>query len=501
MTLINSIASWLMKKRMHQIELFLKYPLDVQRDTLIKLVKAAKDTSWGKEYGYTEIRDPEQFRKRIPLQDYNSLKPYIEKIKKGEQQILWPGEIRWFAKSSGTSGDKSKFIPLSTESLEECHFKGGKDMLSIYCSNFPETRLFTGKSLTLSGSLRNTGEWMRGFEGDLSALIVQNLPLLAELARTPSAEIALLENWEEKIDKIAQATASENVTSMAGVPSWMLLLLKHILHYHGKTNIHEVWPNLEVFFHGGVNFNPYQTHFDQIIDRSKVFYLETYNASEGFFGIQDQKTEKDLLLMLDYGIYYEFIPQGGEKNEKVIGLDEVKTGRDYAMVISTNAGLWRYQVGDTVRFTSIDPFRIKISGRTKMFINAFGEELMIHNAEDAIKIACDKTRSSVIEFTGGPWFDESKAGGAHEWIIEFDETPENPEYFKEVYDNALKSLNSDYEAKRFNDMILGPPRIHLAPKGTFYRWMKSQEKLGGQFKVPRLSNNRIILENILSLLS
>jgi hypothetical protein len=499
MTLINSIASWLMKKRMHQIELFLKYPLDVQKDTLLKLVKAAKDTTWGKEYYFGEIRDPDQFRSRLPLQDYNSLRPYIEKIKKGEQQVLWPGDIRWFAKSSGTSGDKSKFIPLSTESLEECHFKGGKDMLSIYCSNFPDTRLFTGKSLALTGSLRNTGEWMRGFEGDLSALILQNLPLLAELARTPSADIALLEDWEEKIEKIAKATANENVTSIAGVPSWMLLLLKHIMAFHKKNNIHEVWPNLEVFFHGGVNFGPYQQQFNQITDKEKIFFLETYNASEGFFGIQDQKNEKDLLLMLDYGIYYEFIPLGSDSNN-AIGLEDVATGKDYAMVISTNAGLWRYQIGDTIRFTSIDPFRIKISGRTKMFINAFGEELMIHNAEEALKIACEKTRCSVTEFTGGPWFHESSGGGAHEWIIEFNEAPENPEYFKEVFDNALKSLNSDYEAKRFNDMVLGPPKIFHAPQGTFFLWMKSQEKLGGQFKVPRLCNNRSVLDEIKPLL-
>lgn len=484
---------------MHQIELFLKYPLDVQRDTLMKLVKGAKDTQWGKEHHYSEIRDPLQYRERVSLQDYQTLRPYIEKIKRGEQQILWPGEIRWFAKSSGTSGEKSKFIPLSTESLEECHFKGGKDMLSIYCSNFPETRLFTGKSLALTGSLRNTGEWMRGFEGDLSALILQNLPILAELARTPSAEIALMENWEEKIEKIAIATANENVTSIAGVPSWMLLLLKHILHFHGRKKIHEVWPNLEVFFHGGVNFGPYQQHFDQIIERDKLFYLETYNASEGFFGIQDQKNEKDLLLMLDYGIYYEFIPPPFDSGTPAIGLEEVSTDRDYAMVISTNAGLWRYQIGDTIRFTSTNPYRIKISGRTKMYINAFGEELMIHNAEDAMKIACEKTHAIVTEFTGGPWFDETKAGGAHEWVIEFEKAPENPDYFREVFDNALKSLNSDYEAKRFNDMILGPPKIHQVPHGSFYRWMKTQEKLGGQFKVPRLSNNRSVIENILSL--
>jgi hypothetical protein len=276
----------------------------------------------------------------------------------------------------------------------------------------------------------------------------------------------------------------------------MFLLLKHILDHCGKTHIHEVWPNLEVFFHGGVNFAPYQTHFDQIIDREKIFYLETYNASEGFFGIQDQKAEKDLLLMLDYGIYYEFIPREGEKTTEAVGLEEVKLGIDYAMVISTNAGLWRYQIGDTIRFTSTDPYRIKISGRTKMFINAFGEELMIHNAEDAIKIACDKTHASVVEFTGGPWFNDSGAGGAHEWIIEFDQLPENPDYFKEVFDNALKSLNSDYEAKRFNDMILGPPRIIIAPQGSFYRWMKAKQKLGGQFKVPRLSNNRLVLDDL-----
>jgi len=487
-----------MKKRMHQIELFMKYPHEVQREGLSKLLKSASDTQWGKMYNYKEIENAKQFAERVPLQDYDSLKPYIDRMRKGEHQILWNTEIKWFAKSSGTTNDKSKFIPISTESLEECHFKGGKDMLSIFCSNFPETQLFTGKSLTLAGSLRTVQGLETAYDGDLSAVIVQNLPFLAELARTPNSEITLMDNWEEKIEKLAQATIIENVTSLAGVPSWMLILLRHILEKTGKKYINEVWPNLEVYFHGGINFNPYINSFKSIIHKD-IFYLETYNASEGFFGIQDQLNSKDFLLMLDYGIYYEFIPflPNNTIGNKTILLHEVVLNVDYAMVISTNGGLWRYQIGDTIQFTCLNPFRFKIVGRTKHYINAFGEELMIDNAEQALLVACEKTEATIIEYTAAPVYFEDNESGSHQWLIEFDKRPNDIEFFAELLDNSLKNLNSDYEAKRYSDMILKPPVIVEAINGTFFNWLKSKNKLGGQFKVPRLSNERIIIDEIL----
>ncbi len=499
MAILNTIISWFIKKRIHQIELFTKYPHEVQRDVFNRLLKSGAETEWGRMYSFKDIDNVQQYINRVPLQDYESLKPYIDRMRKGEQQILWNTEVKWFAKSSGTTNDKSKFIPVSSESLEECHFKGGKDMLSIYCNNFPETQLFTGKSLSLAGSLNALNGMETTSDGDLSAVIVQNLPLWAEFARTPSSEITLMEGWDEKIEKLTLATLQDNVTSLAGVPSWMLLLLKHVLEKSGKSNISEVWPNLEVYFHGGVNFSPYAQQYKNIMP-SKVFYMETYNASEGFFGIQDQISSKDLLLMLDYGIFYEFIPLHGNtiSSEKTLLLNEVELKKDYAVVISTNGGLWRYQIGDTIQFTSLNPYRFIISGRTKNFINAFGEELMIDNANQALRMACEKSHASISEFTAAPFFCTSSGGGYHEWIIEFEVMPQNLNYFCEMLDNALKSLNSDYEAKRYGDMILKAPQITVAPKGTFFNWLKSKNKLGGQFKVPRLSNNRNIAEQLLA---
>lgn len=499
MAILNSIASWLMKKRMHQIELFMKYPHEVQREGLNKLLKSASDTEWGRMYNYKEIENNRQFAERVPLQDYESMKPFIDKMRKGEHQVLWNTEIKWFAKSSGTTSDKSKYIPISNESLEECHFKGGKDMLSIYCNNFPETQLFTGKSLTLAGSLRTVQGLETAYDGDLSAVIVQNLPFLAELARTPNSEITLMEGWNEKIEKLAEATINENVTSLAGVPSWMLILLRYILQKKHVKNIHEVWPNLEVYFHGGVNFNPYVNNFKSIIPKD-IFYLETYNASEGFFGIQDQINSKDFLLMLDYGIYYEFIPfvPNNTSSNKTILLQDVELHIDYAMVISTNGGLWRYQIGDTIQFTSLNPYRFKIVGRTKHFINAFGEELMIDNAEQALLIACEKTDATIMEYTAAPIYFDDKESGSHQWLVEFDKAPNDIQFFTELLDNALKNLNSDYEAKRYSDMLLKPPIIVEAQRGTFFNWLKSKNKLGGQFKVPRLSNERTIINEILA---
>ncbi|MBI2268852.1 MAG: GH3 auxin-responsive promoter family protein [Bacteroidetes bacterium] len=501
MPILNSIASWWMRKRMHQIALFMKYPHDVQEEWLRRLIEQAKGTEWGKKYDYTTLETYRQFNERIPLQDYDTIKPFIERARRGEQNILWPGETRWFAKSSGTTSDKSKFIPVTENSLEESHYNGGRDMVAIHCSNRPETKLFTGKNLALAGSYQvdKYGQH-ESYHGDLSAIVIRNLPLWAEFLRAPDLSIALIDEWEKKLDKMARATMDENVTSIAGVPSWLLILLKRILQLKGKASITEVWPNLEVFFHGGVNFSPYKDQFKRLFGSDTVSYIELYNASEGFFGIQDQAYSDELLLMLDYGIYYEFIPMNEWGEEAVaIPLSEVELHKNYAVVISTNAGLWRYILGDTVKFTSLIPYRFKITGRTKHFINAFGEELIIDNADNALKIACEKTGAVIKEYAAAPAYMNDITGGLHEWLIEFEQPPENIGYFGEVLDNALKSLNSDYEAKRYNNFILRAPLIHIAGADLFYKWMKVHNKLGGQNKIPRLSNDRKLMEELLNM--
>lgn len=501
MSLIHSIVSWVMKQRVHQIELFLKYPHEVQLDWFKKLIQSARDTEFGKQHGFKDISNYRQFAEQVPVRDYEALKPYIERMMMGEQNVLWSTEVRWFAKSSGTTSDKSKFIPLSQESLEECHFKGGKDMLAIYCNNHPESKIFSGKGLTLGGSHQINVKSGNTWFGDLSAIIMEHLPVWVEYMRTPDLNIALLGEWESKLERIAHHTIEEDVTNLSGVPSWMLVLLQRILEIKGSKNILEVWPNLELFMHGGVNFGPYRDQYKALIPSDQMHYLETYNASEGFFGIQDRDNYDDMLLMLDYGIFYEFIPadQFESSNPKVIWLDEVQTDVNYVVLITTNGGLWRYVIGDVIRFSSINPYRMRIVGRTKQYINTFGEELMVDNAERALAIACEKTGAIVREYTAGPVYMELNNSGGHEWIIEFDKVPEHIGYFTEVLDNALKTLNSDYEAKRYKNMTLAPPRVHVVEQGTFYNWMKERGKLGGQNKVPRLANDRRYLDGLLNL--
>lgn len=501
MAVINSIFSWLMKKRMHQIELFMRYPYEVQQEWLYRLLDSAKDTEWGRKYEYSTIKTEAEFKKRVPVSEYDDLKPYIDRLRKGEQNILWPSEIRWFAKSSGTTNDKSKFIPVSQESLDECHYKGGKDMLTLYCNHYPETHLFDGKTLSLGGSYKEEEGNMYARNGDLSAIIIENLPGWAEFFRAPDVSIALMSEWEEKMNKIAHAIKDENITCLSGVPSWMMVLLKHTLQISGKKNLAELWPNLEIFFHGGVNFAPYREQYVEMFKPLKVNFWEVYNASEGFFGIQDSFDRNDMLLMLDYGIYYEFIPMENiEKRDIALSLSEVKTGVNYAMVISTSGGLWRYMLGDTIQFTSLNPFRFIITGRIKHFINAFGEELIMDNAEKALSAACERTGAMVEEYTVAPVYMNGDAKGAHEWLIEFKRLPENLGYFTEVLDNSLKALNSDYEAKRYKDMTLSLPVIRSLTAGTFFNWMKQRGKLGGQHKVPRLSNDRKYVEEIMGML-
>ena len=497
---INSIVSWFLKKRKHQIELFLKYPIDVQEELLLKLINIAKKTEFGENHGFSSINTYNDFVKQVPIQKYESIEPLIERSRKGEQNLFWPTKIKWFAKSSGTTNAKSKFIPVSDEAIEFCHMKAGKDMLCLYINNNKSANLFTGKSLRLGGSAA-VYEDSNSYFGDLSAIIIENMPFWADLSSAPKQEVALMSEWETKMEAIIDETINENITSLAGVPSWMLVLLNRVLEKTGKDNILEVWPNLEVYFHGGVNFNPYKEQYKKLIPKEEFRYYETYNASEGFFAIQDQNGSSDLLLMLDYGIFYEFIPMNkyNGENSITIPLSEVKKDTNYAIVITTNAGLWRYLIGDTIKFTSTDPYRIKITGRTKHHINVFGEELIIENAEDALKSACIKTNAVIKDYTVAPIFMKGTKQGAHEWIIEFSKPPESIKFFTEMLDNSLKNINSDYEAKRYNNMALSMPIIHEAEKGLFYKWLRLKGKLGGQHKIPRLSNTRTFLEELLNI--
>jgi hypothetical protein len=505
MGLINSILTWVMKKRIHQIDLFMKYPNEVQDELLKKLLLTARNTEFGKKYKFGDINSYEQFRDRVPIQSYEHIFPYIDRLMHGEQNILWPTEVKWFSKSSGTTNARSKFIPVSAEALEECHFKGGKDMLSLYVNSNPDTQMFDGKGLAVGGShqINEYDASSNSYYGDVSAVIMQNLPPWAQFIRTPSLETALMNNWEEKIEKMARETVHQNVTNIAGVPTWTILLIQRIVELEKKNNILEVWPNLEVFFHGAVAFKPYRQLFSSLIPGNKMCYWETYNASEGFFGIQDQANSDELLLMLDYGIFYEFIPMDELEKEhpKAVTLDGVEVGKNYAMIISTNAGLWRYSIGDTIKFTSVLPYRIKISGRTKHFINVFGEEVIIENAESAITKACEATGAVIDNFTAGPVFLEEGKKGSHEWIIEFKVKPSDQDKFNKVLDETLRHLNSDYDAKRMHNLALVAPVIHSVEEGTFYNWMKHRGKLGGQNKVPRLSNTREYLEDILKMVN
>ena len=498
--IINSVATWFLKKRIHQMELFLKYPHEVQDELLLNLIKSAENTQLGKKYDFSTTRNYTKFCERVPISTYEDLEPIIELTRKGEQNVFWHSNIKWFAKSSGTTNAKSKFIPVSAEALENCHYKASKDLLCLYLNNNEESQLFTGKSLRLGGS-KQLYEDNNTFFGDLSAILIDNMPIWAEFSSTPSSRTSLMGDWETKLPAIINETINENVTSLAGVPSWMLVLLHKALETTGKSNLHEVWPNAEVYFHGGVNFDPYIEQYKKLFPKNDFKYYEIYNASEGFFAIQDQNDAEELLLMLDYGIFYEFIPMDtfGTLNQQVIRLNQVVLNKNYALVITTNSGLWRYLIGDTIRFTSLSPYRIKVSGRTKHHINVFGEELIIENTDNAIAKACQITHTEMMDYSVAPIFMEGKEKGAHEWIIEFRKKPTDLDLFRKVLDETLQTLNSDYEAKRFNNMTLNPPVIHIARTDLFHDWLKNQNKLGGQNKIPRLSNQREYVEQLLDL--
>ena len=502
MKLFSPAISRLARLRYWRIEQWMNDPIAAQREVLQDLVTHGQYTEFGRKYGFNDLFNIRTFKQKVPIHEYDDLKPYINRIMQGEEHVLWNTPVHWFAKSSGTTSDKSKFIPITEESLEDCHYQGAKDVLTLYYNFNPDSDLLTGKGLVIGGSHQVSQLNEDTSCGDLSAVLLQNSPRWGQWIRTPELSIALMDEWETKIEALATSTIAENVTSISGVPTWTLILIKRILQITGKANLKEVWPGLELYIHGGVSFTPYKEQFNQLIG-SGVHYLDMYNASEGFFAAQDNPNEEGMLLFLQHGIFYEFMPleEYGKPNPQTIGLQDVELGKQYATVISTNGGLWRYLPGDTIQFTSLFPFRIKVSGRIKHFINAFGEELIVENADKAIAIACDKTGAEVNDYTAGPAYFSDNSNGAHEWLIEFEKEPANLQQFSYELDDALKSLNSDYEAKRHKDIALRLPIVHNVRQGLFNQWLKQKGKLGGQHKVPRLSNDRSYIEELLLLIA
>ena len=500
MKLLSPIISRLARMRLWGVQNWISFPALAQRNVLQHLITQAQYTEFGRKYSFSKLFTVKDFKKRVPIHEYDDIKPYINRMMKGEENILWNTPINWFAKSSGTTSDKSKFIPISDESLKDIHFKASKDVLTNYYKNFPDSDLLTGKSLVVGGSHQVSTLYEDIQYGDLSAVLMQNTPFWGHWIRTPELSIALLDEWESKIEKLAQSTIHENVTSLAGVPTWTIILIKRILEISGKKTLKEVWPNLELYIHGGVSFTPYREQLDHLIG-TPINYLETYNASEGFFAAQNMPDDEGMLLFMDHGIFYEFLPAEEYKktNPKTIGLKHVELGKNYALVISTNGGLWRYLIGDTIQFTSLRPFKIKVTGRLKHYMNAFGEEVIVDNADKAIAVASAKTGAIVNDYTAAPVFFSENQNGAHEWLIEFENAPADLTAFTFELDEALKAINSDYEAKRYKNIALRLPIVHSLKKGSFNSWLKTKGKLGGQHKVPRLSNERKMIEEILTL--
>jgi hypothetical protein len=499
MSIISPAFKGFIKLRQSAIDNFMLNPIDTQQQVFNHLIGSAQFTEYGKKFDFEHIDNIAQFQKQVPITDYDALKPYIQRILEGNQNVLWPSPINWFAKSSGTTSDKSKFIPVSKEALDDTHYRSGKDVMALYLRQYPQSDVISGKCLMIGGSHQINQLNAESFYGDLSAVTLQNMPFMGQVLRTPELSIALMNEWEEKIEMIANSTIRENVTYMAGVPTWTIVLIKRIFEISGTDNLHDIWPNLELYIHGGVSFKPYRAQFEKLIPSTKMHYLETYNASEGFFAAQDVPNEEGMLLFLNHGIFYEFMPmeEYGKPHPRTLTLKEVELYKNYALVISTNAGLWRYIMGDTIQFTSLSPFRIKVSGRLKHYINAFGEEVIIDNTDNALAVACAKTGAIVKDYTAAPIYMTGESNGGHEWIIEFEKLPCTPEQFMAEVDKALQAINSDYEAKRHKDIALRMPIIHVMPAGGFNQWLKDKGKLGGQHKVPRLSNDRTYLEEIL----
>lgn len=502
MWLFNSIGAKYFIKRMEEVNFITNHSLAMQHRQLFELLKTARKTEWGKKYDYKSIKKVEEFKSRVPLQDYDSLKPHIQQVMLGKKNVLWPGSTKWFAKSSGTTNDKSKYIPVTEDGLRDNHFKGGRDILSFYCNNNPTTKLFSGKGLVMGGSKQVNKVHKSSYSGDVSAILMKNLPLWSHLIKTPDLDTALLPDWEEKINKMALITSKQKVTNLVGVPTWTVVLINKILEITGKSNLSEVWPQLELYVHGGVSFEPYKKQFKKFIPSEQMHYLQTYNASEGFFAVQDRNNVDDMLLCCYHGVYYEFIKEDKMhlENPPTLQLYETFPGERYALVISTNSGLWRYRIGDVVQIVRSNPYRIKVVGRTKSFINAFGEELMVDNADKAISSACEATNSLVRDYTAAPvYFSDEQKTASHEWLIEFEQKPDDLNKFITVLDEKLKEVNSDYEAKRQRDMALKMPVVKVLADGTFYKWLKSKNKVGGQNKIPRLNNDRKYVDELLKI--
>lgn len=502
MAVLSTLYSLFNLRRPSRVDLMRKKPGKVQKEQLLYLMEEASDTEWGKKYEFSSIKTVEEFQSRVPVSTYNDLKPYIKRMVKGERDVLWKGSVKWFAKSSGTTSDKSKFIPVSKDSLDTCHIKGGKDIMFFFTENRPDSDVFSGKMLTLGGSHQASEYNKESRVGDLSSIYLEHIPFVAEMFRTPPTEVALIEDFEEKLKRVAEIAVKENVTSIFGVPSWNLVLLRHILDITGASNISEVWPNLEMFAHGGISFEPYREQYKKLIPSKDMRYIETYNASEGFFALQDDLNDKSMLLMLDYGVFYEFIPMSEfeEDNPTVLAIEDVKVGVNYALLISTNSGLWRYMIGDTIKFTSTYPHKIMITGRTTQYINAFGEEVIVNNTNAAIRQACDQTGARITNYSAAPIFmTQKRVKGRHQWMIEFEVMPDDVEAFADVLDKALQEQNSDYEAKRYHSVTLNRLELIVAKKGLFHEWMKERGKLGGQHKVPRLANHRRHIESMIEL--
>ena len=493
---ITGIVRKVFESRQRELEKHQNGGETLQRAVLSRLVAEAKDTEYGRNHAFNGIKGYDDFIANVPVNTYEELKGDIDRMRQGEADILWPGRVKWYAKSSGTTNDKSKFIPVSSEGLQKIHYAGGRDSVALYLRNNPKSRMFDGKGLILGGSHAPNYNLPDSLVGDLSAILIENINPLVNLVRVPKKQTALLSDFEIKREKIAREAMTKNVTNISGVPSWMLSVLTCMMELTGKTHLEEVWPNIEVFFHGGVAFTPYRKQYEQLITSPNMHYMETYNASEGFFGIQDDPADKAMLLMLDYGVFYEFIPMDGGDPVPLWG---VETGKNYAMVISTSCGLWRYEIGDTVQFTSTNPYKFIISGRTKHFINAFGEELIVDNAEQGLAYACEQTGAEVSEYTAAPVFMDANAKCRHQWLIEFAKRPQDLQLFADLLDKRLQEINSDYEAKRYKNITLQPLEIVEARQNLFNDWLKQRGKLGGQHKVPRLSNSRDIIEQLLKL--
>lgn len=498
---ISNVMRLALGHRVRAIAKYADHAEEIQRRVLSKLLAQAVNTEWGKRYAYAQLKNYEQFAATVPVNTYEELKDFIDRMRHGESNVLWPGRVKWYAKSSGTTNDKSKFIPVSADGLKDTHYAGGTDAVALYLDNYRDARLFEGRALILGGSHAPNYNVAGSLVGDLSAILIENINPLVNLVRIPPKKIALLSDFEEKRDRIAELAMHKNVTNLSGVPSWMMSVINRVLELSGKQYLDEVWPNLEVFFHGGVAFTPYREQYKRLIRSPRMRYMETYNASEGFFGLQNDPSDLSMLLMLDYGVFYEFIPleDVGSENPRVYPIWEIEAGRNYAIVISTSCGLWRYQIGDTVKFTSTRPYKFIISGRTKCFINAFGEELIVDNAEKGLQRACAETGAVVSEYTAAPVFMDESGRCNHQWVIEFERLPSDVAQFANILDHALQEINSDYEAKRFKNLTLQPLEIVVARKGLFNDWLKSRGKLGGQHKVPRLANNRDIIEQVLAM--